>query len=181
MSRRERIAEPAAGPSTASGERSIRHPFRLVALPSEAFDELRALGETELRARGARRVRAHAKPGFPCRVSLVDAEPGEEVLLVPFAHHDVDTPYRGAGPIYVRVDARTARPAANEVPEMIRSRLLSIRAYDAEGMLVASEVAEGGGLEEHVERFFSDPRIAYLHLHNARPGCFNCRVERVEG
>jgi hypothetical protein len=67
----------------------------------------------------------------------------------------------------------------NEVPEMIRSRLLSIRAYDAGAMLVASSVAEGRELEAHLERFFSDPRVAYLHLHNARPGCYNCRVERA--
>jgi hypothetical protein len=157
----------------------VHHPFRLVALPSEAFDPLRALGDAELRARGARRMRVDEMPGYPCRVSLADAEPGEEVLLIPFTHHDVDSPYRASGPIYVRVHARTARPGVNEVPEMIRSRLLSIRAYDAGAMLVASSVAEGRELEAHLERFFSDPRVAYLHLHNARPGCYNCRVERA--
>lgn len=106
----------------------MHHPFRLIALRSELFDPLRALGDAEFRARGARRIRADEKPGFPCRVSLVDAEIGEEVLLLPFTHHDVDTPYRASGPIYVRLDATTAHPGVNEVPAMFRSRLLSIRA-----------------------------------------------------
>jgi len=158
----------------------MRSPFRLVALPSERFAPLLALDDGELRAQGIRRMRVDAKSGFPCRVSLADAEPGEEVLLVPFAHHDVASPYRASGPIFVRAGAATARPEVNEVPAMIRSRLLSIRAYDAQAMMVAAEVAEGRELEDCIERAFSDPRVAYLHLHNARPGCYNCRVERAE-
>jgi len=157
----------------------MKHPFRIVALPSERFDALRAMGEADLRARGARRMRADEKPGFPCRVSLVDAEIGEEVLLLPYTHHDVDTPYRASGPIFVRIEAATARPGVNEVPEMLRSRLLSVRAYDREGTMVGSEVVEGHDLADHIERAFEDPGVGYLHLHNARPGCFNCRVERA--
>ena len=158
----------------------MRSPFRLVALPSERFSSLTTLDAHELRARGVRRMRAKTTPCYPCRVSLADAEPGEDVLLVPFTHHDVASPYRASGPIFVRVDAATARPEVNEVPVMLRSRLLSIRAYDAEAMMVASEVAEGRDLEDHIERAFSDPRVEYLHLHNARPGCYNCRVDRAE-
>lgn len=158
---------------------AIRHPFRLVALARERFDPLRALDDAGLRERGIRRLRADGKPGFPCRVSLVDAEIGEEVWLLPFTHHDVATPYRSSGPIFVRVDATTARPEVNEVPAMFRTRLLSIRAYDADAMMIASEVAEGRELEDAIDRAFSDPRVATLHLHNARPGCFNCRVERA--
>ena len=117
--------------------------------------------------------------GYPCRVSLIDAEPGETVLLVSFTHHDVTSSYRASGPIFVRANAQTAKPAINEIPEMLRFRLLSIRAYDEEAMMVGSDVVNGSELEEHISRFFADPRIKYLHLHNARPGCFNCRVERA--
>jgi hypothetical protein len=170
-----------SAPSPTSGQAATRrHAFRIVALPGEQFDTLRAMSDAELRACGARRVRVDEKPGFPCRVSLADAEIGEEVLLLPFVHHDVDTPYRASGPIYVRMSATTARPGVNEVPAMFRSRLLSIRAYDAEGILLAAEVAEGRDLEAQIERLFADLGIEYLHLHNARPGCFNCRVERAD-
>ena len=153
--------------------------FRLVALPVEAFAPLFDRSDAELAAQGARRCIADAKPGFPCRVSLVDAEPGERVLLLPFTHHDTPSPYRATGPIFVREQARTAKLEVNEVPAMIRSRLLSIRAYDQNGMMLGAEVADGSSLEAQIQRFFLDPHVESLHLHNARPGCFNCRVLRA--
>lgn len=122
---------------------------------------------------------ADKKPGFPCRVSLIDAEPGEQVLLIPFAHHDVLSPYRGTGPIFVRVNAQTAKLKVNEVPEMIRSRLLSIRGYDGDGLMLISDVVNGSELEEHISRFFADPGVEYIHVHNARPGCYNCAIVRA--
>ena len=154
--------------------------FQITALPIEKFSSLIKLSDAELRAAGARRMVADKKPGFPCRVSLVDAEPGEEVLLLPFTHHDVHSPYRAEGPIFVRVKAQTARLALNEVPAMIRTRLLSLRGYDAAGMMLTSEVLDGSELEGHLSRFFADPAVEYIHIHNARPGCYNCRVDRAE-
>jgi hypothetical protein len=154
-------------------------PFQITALPIEKFSSLLRQSEAELQTIGARRMVADKKPGFPCRVSLVDAEPGDEVLLLPFTHHDVTSPYRSAGPIFVRVKAETARPEVNEVPAMIRSRLLSIRGYDSAGMMLISNVVDGSELEVHLGRFFADPRVEYIHVHNAGAGCYNCRVDRV--
>ena len=154
-------------------------PFQITALPVEKFSSLLEQSDAELRTIGARRMVVDKKPGFPCRVSLVDAEPGEEVLLLPFTHHDVASPYRGDGPIFVRVKAQTAKLEVNEVPAMIRSRLLSIRGYDSEGMMLISDVLDGSELEEHLSRFFADPGVEYVHIHNARPGCYNCRVDRA--
>jgi hypothetical protein len=154
-------------------------PFQLSALPAERFTALFAQSDAELRAIGACRLVADKKPGFPCRVSLVDAEPGEEVLLLPFSHHDVSSPYRASGPIFVRAQAQTTRLEVNEVPPMIRSRLLSIRGYDPTAIMLLSEVVDGSELEKYLWRFFADPRVSYVHLHNARPGCYNCRVDRA--
>lgn len=153
--------------------------FQITALPIEKFSSLLTQSDTELQAIGARRMVVDKKPGFPCRVSLVDAEPGEEVLLLPFTHHDVSNPYRADGPIFVRVRAQTAKLEVNEVPAMIRSRLLSMRGYDAAGMMLISEVLDGSELEENLWRFFADPKVEYIHIHNARPGCYNCRVDRI--
>lgn len=157
----------------------MQTPFQITALPIEKFSSLLTQSAAELRALGARRMVAEKKPGFPCRVSLVDAEPGEEVLLLPFTHHDVNNPYRAAGPIFVRVNSQTSQLAVNEVPAMIRTRLLSLRGYDAAGMMLISEVLDGSELEEHLSRFFADPDVEYIHIHNARPGCYNCRVDRA--
>jgi hypothetical protein len=157
----------------------MRTAFQIVALPLEPFAPLFELDDDVLGQRGAHRCVADAKPGYPCRVSLVDAEPGERVILLPHQHHDVASPYRSSGPIYVREHAKRARPVVNEVPDAVRRRLLSVRAYDAAGFMVEAEVTEGAELEGAIDRFFADPKVAYLHLHNARPGCYSCRVDRV--
>jgi hypothetical protein len=153
--------------------------FRIVALASETFEAFFRMSEQELKAAGGRRVVADEKPGYSCRVSLADAEVGEAVLLVPFTHHDVASPYRASGPVYVRMGAQTASPGVGEIPEMLRGRLLSIRAYDEGAMLVGAEVLEGRDLEAIIRRLYADPTVSYLHVHNARPGCYNCRVVRA--
>ena len=155
--------------------------FQIVALDADNFAPLHALDDEALAAQGIVRRVVPEDGGVPCRVSLEDAKPGERVLLLNHVHHDVATPYRASGPIYVREQARTARLAPGEIPAMLERRLLSLRAYDATGMLVESDVLEGTGLRQAIERAFDRPEIAYLHVHNARPGCFNCAVERVPG
>lgn len=157
------------------------HPsFQIVALEAERFRPWFALDDAELARRGARRVVADETPGFPCRVSLVDAEPGETLLLLNYTHHDVATPYRASGPILVREAATaSATLAPGEVPDMLRHRLLSVRAYDGSGFLVASFVVLGTALEHAIDRLFADTTVHEIHVHNAKPGCFNCRVVRA--
>ena len=127
----------------------------------------------------ARTMIVDENPGFPCRVTLEDAEIGETVLLVEFRHHDVDSPYAATGPIYVRPGKPTANLAVNEVPLMLRHRLLSVRGYDSAGMMRGADVVMGSELEGVIETLFADPETRYLHVHNARPGCYNCRVDRA--
>jgi hypothetical protein len=62
---------------------------------------------------------------------------------------------------------------------MFRHRLLSVRAYDGAAMMVGAEVVSGRELEAAILRLFADGSANYLHIHNAGPGCFNCRVERA--
>jgi Protein of unknown function (DUF1203) len=153
--------------------------FLISGLPLERFTHLFKLDDAELLALGARRCIADAKPGFPCRVSLEDAEIGEQVILVTYEHHAVNGPYRGSGPIYVRENAKQVQLEMNEIPDVARSRLMSVRAYDAQSLMIASEVVEGSNLGQQIEKFFADQQVSYLHLHNAKPGCFSCRVDRV--
>jgi hypothetical protein len=153
--------------------------FRFVALPYDQFGPLFDVSDDALEEIMARRMIVDEKPGFPCRVSLEDAEVGETVILLPFLHHDVLSPYRASGPVYVRKGARRATPAPGEIPAMFRERLLSVRAYDDEAMMVGAEVVEGADLEAAIARFFARDEVSYLHLHNAKPGCYNGRVERA--
>jgi hypothetical protein len=153
--------------------------FRLVGLAAENFEPFFAMSADELAAFGARRVIADESPGFPCRVSLADAEVGDELLLLPFEHLSARSPYRASGPVYVRARARRAVLEPGVIPPYVTRRLMSVRAYDASDMMVAGEVCEGAGVQATLERLMGDDAVAYVHLHNAGRGCFSCRVERV--
>jgi hypothetical protein len=153
--------------------------FRLVGLSPDRFAPLFALAPEALASLGARRVTATAKPGFPCRVGLADAEPGEELLLLPFEHQPQNSPYRASGPIYVKAGASPRVLGVGEIPDYVRLRQISLRAYDGEHMIVGAEVCAGDEVGVEIERQFADPRVSYIHLHNAKRGCFSCLVERV--
>ena len=152
--------------------------LRYLGISADPFREFFALSDDELARCGMRRMIVDAKPGFPCRVSLEDAEPGERVLLVNFEHQPVHSPYRANGPIFVRENAAAAYDGA-EVPPVLRTRLLSLRAYDADGMMVEADVVEGRDVELALEKLFARTDSAYVHIHNAKRGCFACRVERA--
>ena len=153
--------------------------FRIVGLSEAQFEPLFSLDDDELAQKGARRLVVDAKPGFPCRVSLQDAEIGERVILVPYVHHDVESPYRASGPIFVRETAKQIELAPGEIPEVVAGRVMSVRAYNDKGMMVNAAVTPGKELKSQVEKFLGDAKISYLHLHNAGAGCYSCRVERV--
>ncbi|MGQ0507595.1 MAG: DUF1203 domain-containing protein [Myxococcaceae bacterium] len=114
----------------------------------------------------------------PCRICLADAQVGERVLLFTYSPFDGPGPYQNAGPIFIHEETCVAYTLAKTVPDSLRRRLLSLRAYSAHHKMVGCEVVEGVELEASIERLFSNPEAAYLHAHNARPGCFACRVER---
>src|SRR6185312_11214848 len=152
--------------------------FRITGLAAQQFSEWFTLSDEELRRRHARRVAVDRKPGFPCRISLTDAEPGDDVLLINYMHLAADSPYRASHAIYIRA-GETTYDATNEIPPMLRSRLLSLRAFDAQHMLSAADVVDGTVLEEAIERMFVDTRTQYMHVHFAKPGCYAARIARA--
>jgi hypothetical protein len=153
--------------------------FQLQALDPAPFQALFELDDAALRERGIRRQLVDKCPGVPCRISLEDAALGEEVLLLPYEHQAVDSPYRASGPIFVRREVARAQPAPGEVPDYVRQRLISLRAYDADHLMQAADVVPGEEVAAQLQRLFDDPGIVYVHLHNARPGCFSCLVRRA--
>jgi hypothetical protein len=152
--------------------------FRFKGLSRAPFESLFGLNDEVLLEKGGRRVLADAKPGFPCRVTLEDAEPGESLLLVPYLHQPAHSPYRASGPIFIR-----EKPAVTfdgeDVPQVLRTRLLSVRAYDESGMMVAADVTEGDAIEPLLAQFFDQENVDNIHVHFAKRGCFACRVERA--
>ena len=152
--------------------------FRITGLSPESFKPLFALDDRTLAGLGARRATADDATSFPCRVSLAHASPGEELILMSFEHQGAHSPYRATGPIYVRKAATIAFDAVNVIPEPVRSRLLSVRAYDAQDLIVEAEVVDGKAIGPLITAFFQHEDVAYLHVHYARRGCYACRVER---
>ena len=154
-------------------------PFQISALDVELFDHLFDLDDEALAEYGVQRIVADNKPGYPCRVSLEDAEPGENVLLMNYEHQPAATPFRSSHAIFVRKLAKQAAPDKDCVPEMFRHRVLSVRAFDAIGMLIDADLVAGEQLESLINRLFENTSVAELHIHNAKLGCYAARVERA--
>ena len=153
--------------------------YRIVGLEPDQFQTLFSLTDAELAERHIVRKVVDERPGFPCRVTLDDAELGETVLLLNYEHQTASTPYRSSHAIYVRENARRRFDALNVIPPALRSRTLSVRAFDANGMMIDADIVEGAALESLIDRLLSDRNAAYLHVHNAKRGCFAARVERA--
>jgi len=153
--------------------------FVIRGLDPAPFRALYGLSDAALAERRVVRMRADAKPGFPCRVTLEDAEPGEELLLVNYEHLPVDSPYRSRHAIFVREGAETPALYEDVVPEQLTRRLLSVRSFDDAGMMRDADVIDGSALESLIARMFADENTAYLHVHNAKRGCFAARVDRA--
>jgi hypothetical protein len=153
--------------------------FVVSALPAEKFRPLFGLSDATLAERGVIRRQVDAKPGFPCRVSLEDAEPGETVLLLNYEHQSADTPFRASHAIYVRENGVEAALRVGEVPNLFRHRVMSLRGFSEAGMMLAAEVAPGAELEPAVERLLAKPDVAYLHAHYAGMGCYAARIDRA--
>jgi hypothetical protein len=150
--------------------------FRITGLPVEPFAGLFDLSDAELRQRGA--VRRIADNPYPCRISLTDAHHGDELLLVNYEHHPVDSPYRMRFAIYVR-RGEQQYDAIDQVPEQLRTRTLAVRSFDTAGMMIDRELIDGRQVEQAIERLFADAQAAYLHVHYAAPGCYAARIDRA--
>ena len=153
--------------------------FRISALPVAPFAPLFGLRDRDLAAQGVVRRTADRQPGFPCRVSLRDASVGEAVLLLNYEHLAAPGPYRSRHAIYVREHAVECRLDVGEVPDVLRTRLLSVRAFDADGLMLDADVVDGDSVGPVINRCFGNQRVAFVHLHNAKPGCYAARVDRA--
>ena len=153
--------------------------FRISGLDSTAFSHLFGLSDEELARHGAVRYIADAKPGFPDRIELRDAEIGEPVLLVNHVHQPAATPYRASHAIFVIEGARRAFDRVDEVPLAFRTRMLSLRAFDQHHRMIDADLCAGERMEEAIEQLMADARVAYLQAHYAKRGCYAARIDRV--
>ncbi len=142
------------------------------------FAELFGLPEEELTKRGAVRMTVTKKPSFPCRVSLTDRDLGERVLLLNHVSHDVANPYRASHAIFVTEGADAAAEYVDQVPPVFDLRVLSLRGFDADGMMADALLTQPGEADAGIRKLFANPEIATIHAHNAARGCFSAKIER---
>lgn len=154
-------------------------PFRITGLDPAPFAPLFGLPGAELAARGVQRMVVDTKPGFPDRIELRDLDPGETVLLLNHVHQPADTPYRASHAIFVREGAVAAFEGVGDVPEVLASRPLSLRAFDADHMMIDADLVDGRVVAFAIERLLADPCVAYLHAHYAKRGCYAARIDRA--
>jgi hypothetical protein len=153
--------------------------YRIRGLDPAPFRFLFGLADDELTARGVVRMTVTEKPNFPCRVTLEDRNIGEQVLLLNHVSHDVANPYRASHAIFVTDGEHQPAEFVDEVPPVFAKRVLSLRGFDADGMMAEALLAQPGEADAGIQRLFASPNIASIHAHNATRGCFAARIERT--
>jgi len=143
--------------------------FRITGLAPDPFLSVFGLPDDELAARGIKRYRVDRHPGFPDRIEMKDVQVGQSVLLLNHVSQPAHSPYRASHAIFIREGAT----------EVMRIRLLSLRAFSEEGMMVDADVVGGQVIEPLIERMLANPEVSYIHVHNARQGCYSGRIDRV--
>ncbi len=154
--------------------------YAMTGLPVEPFRPFFGLPDDELARHNVVRMTADAPVGFPCRVLLEDARPGDTLLLLNHEYQRARTPYQGRHAIFVNERATAPKTFVGEVPAVLSVRkAISLRAFDAAGMMLDADVVAGAEVEPLILRLFENPQAAYLHAHNAGRGCFAARIDRA--
>lgn len=154
--------------------------FTVTGLDAQPFEPLFGLSDEALAALGVIRRQVDAAPGFPCRITLQDAPVGETVLLMNYEHQPADTPFRARHAIYVREGQHPTLRTVDAIPPALAARkYISLRAFDADGMMRDAEVAPGDDLAPAIEQLLAQPEVAYLHAHYAGMGCYAARIDRA--
>ena len=153
--------------------------YRVRGLDGSRFDFLYGLSDEDLARHGARRHAVDLRPGFPDRIEMRDAAPGETVLLLNYAQQPAANPYQSRHAIFVREGALAPYDGLNTVPEVMRIRPISLRAFDADHEMVDADLVDGDHLEGLIVRFLAHDAVAYLHAHYAKRGCYAARIERA--
>jgi hypothetical protein len=155
--------------------------FACIAIDPAIAARFRATGLDD-RGEPVRRMIAPADGAYPCRVCLRYARGGEEVLLGSYHLPKPQSVYWTPSPIFVHAEACEPYEDRGEIPEIVRQNaLVSVRAYDAEGMCLydLGQVSDGGTVEAPLARAMADGRTSFVNIHTAKPGCLLCRVEPV--
>lgn len=152
--------------------------YQVSGLKSDPFIHLYGQSDTYLKQHGVIRVKVDKDLGYPDRISLCDIPAGNNALLLNHIYQAAKTPYFGCHAIFVWEGHTGQGLYINELPQVMTSRLLSLRAFDEDHLLVRADVCEGSDAERIIYAFFNDPAVSYIQVHHAKRGCYSCHIER---
>ncbi|MEP3196289.1 MAG: DUF1203 domain-containing protein [Lentilitoribacter sp.] len=153
--------------------------FTITGLPVDDFSHLFGLSDDELASHGAKRYICDETPGFPDRIEMRDAEIGEQLILLNHTSMEKNSPYRATHAIFVLENAKQTYQAINEIPPVMYNRILSLRGFDLDGMMVDAKIAKGNDIRKAVLELLTNKRVVHIDAHNAAQGCFSGRITRV--
>ena len=155
--------------------------FRIHGLSATPFTQYYGLSRSALAAHNIIRYHCDQHPGFPDRIELRDALPGETLLLLNHVCQPAQTPYRASHAIFVREGATRTWDRINTIPPAMKNRIMSLRAFDSNGMMLDADIAEGETeIRKIINRFFNQELVNTIHAHNAKQGCFAACIERAD-
>jgi len=153
--------------------------YRISGLKADPFIHLFGQDEGYLKQHGVIRKKVDSHPGYPDRISLRDIPAGETALLINHLYQPAQTPYFGSHAIYLWENWTQQGIYTDEIPAVMTHRLLSLRGFDGHDYLTQADICEGSAADEMIMRFFANPAVCYIQVHNAKQGCYSCLVERI--
>ena len=150
--------------------------YKITGLDPANYAHLTQLTDAQLADQNIVRMAADNYPGYPCRVTLDDAQPGETLLLLNhISHHD--GPYHASHAIFVTEGVGEAAHYVDQVPPALDRRLLSLRAFERGGMMADAAIVQPGEADWAIRRLLDNPAVDHIDAHNATRGCFAARID----
>lgn len=153
--------------------------FRITGLSPAPFERFYGLSDAKLRVLNIVRYTVDETPGFPDRIEMREGRIGETMLLLNHIYQPANSPYKASHAVFVLEGATHKFDEINTIPEVMQHRILSLRAFDANGMMISADLAEGPKVEPLIQTQIALPNTAYIHAHNAKQGCYSGLIERA--
>ena len=150
--------------------------FRIVPLPTEIADAARRA--VNAGAADHALITVDEPGSAPCRHCLRWAQPGERVILFPYAAIPSGQPYSETGPIFVHANECQRYSATNEYPADFRNGRV-FRAYDSNYNIIDAQIVNGNDPEIAIESLFQNADTAFVDVRSVTRGCFTFRVQRA--
>jgi len=152
--------------------------FRCVAIRTEEAVRLRRATRDDF---GHPIQRIDLDRSYPCRHCLREASASSGMLLLSYQTPKPKSVYGQPTAIFMCVADCERFREPDAIPDIVRNRLVSFRAFRSDGLMIydANEIVEGNEHIAAVRRILARDDVAYINAHTAKAGCHLCHVERA--